>query len=68
MLTKDELKKFLDGKWDVYLENIREAFPKESPIKILELVVELEKEDWLSVSYCNEHKRFEIDPTADRIK
>ncbi len=67
-ITKEQLKKYLEGKWDVTFEQIVEDLKIEENDfpKIRKFLEELEKEGWIRKTFCLQHKTYEYDPGEEQ--
>jgi len=63
MITKKELKGFLEGKWDVTFEQIvKELKVDKREFNIIKKKLEeLEEDGWIRKSFCGDHKIDEYD-------
>lgn len=64
-ITKEQLKEFLKGEWDVTFDQITKDFriAEDNFPKVKMFLGELEKEGWIRKSFCQEHKTEEFDPS-----
>jgi hypothetical protein len=68
MITKEQLKEFLEDKWDVTFDNIIKKLKiskKDNP-KLKKFLEELVKEGWIKKTYCEKHKTYEYDPGEEQ--
>lgn len=68
VITKEQLKEYLEGKWDVTFDQITEDLKlteNEFP-KIKEYLEQLEKEGWIRKSFCQQHNTDEYDPAEEQ--
>ena len=62
--TEAQLKHFLQGKWDVTLLAITEGLEISEGERdaLVTALDDLEKEGWITKSFCKTHQAFEYDP------
>lgn len=63
-LSKENLKSYLDNRWDVRVESIQNDLmldPKDLPA-LVRLLNEFVQEVWITKSYCKTHQSEEYDP------
>jgi len=68
VITKKQLKEYLDGNYDVTFGIIVEELKSEEEDypKIKKFLEQLEKEGWIEKAFCPEHKTYEYDPGKEQ--